>query len=231
MFTPFVSGLSHLFFPVVCEGCDKPLVGAEEILCISCAAQLPETGFHNYEGNEAALRLAGRIPFINATAFAHFTDDGLLQHLLHGLKYQQKKGTALYLGRLFGQQLLETAWIKNIDVIIPVPLHPKKEAKRGFNQSSIIADGMAKVLGIPVSTTGLLRTRETESQTQKSRTERVANMKDAFRINPNELLKHKHILICDDVLTTGATIEACALALLAEETIKISVATIGIAAS
>ena len=231
MLAPFTQGLSHLFYPTLCEGCSKPLVGTEQILCMGCEAQLPETGFHLLESNEAAQRLAGRIPFIHATSYAHFTDDGLLQHLLHGLKYGNKKEIGLYLGRLFGRQLSEATWVNDIDIIVPVPLHHKKEASRGYNQSLLIANGMASMFNKPVGSDILLRLRETESQTKKSRTERVSNMEGAFKVNGKYDIKHKHILLCDDVLTTGATLEACALSLLAEESIKISVATIGIAAS
>lgn len=192
---------------------------------------MPETGFHMHPGNEAGQRLAGRIPFIHATSFAHFTADGLLQHLLHGLKYQHKSEIGSYLGRLLGLRLRAAGWAAGIDMIIPVPLHPRKEASRGYNQSLVIAEGMASALHIPVNSNTLLRARETESQVKKSRTERVSNMEGAFMLTGAHTLAHKHILLCDDVLTTGATLEACALALMAEETIKISVATIGIAAS
>ena len=225
------SGLSHLFFPVLCEGCKKPLAGSEAVLCIGCEAQLPETGYHHIPDNETALRFAGRIPFYYATSFAYFTDDGLLQHLVHGLKYSNKKDTGTYLGRLFAKQLTKTEWIKEIDMVIPVPLHKAKEAKRGYNQSTYIAEGISSVTGIPVNEAILRRNRETESQTKKSRTERVNNMSGAFGITAPEPLKEKHILLVDDVLTTGATIESCALALMEEKSIKISVATIGIAVS
>ena len=208
-----------------------PLLSAERVLCIGCAAEIPETNSYDVADNEAAHRFAGRIPFCNAASFAYFTDDGLLQHLLHGLKYQQKKETGIYLGELFGLRLLTTAWAGDVDLLIPVPLHPAKLAQRGFNQSKLIADGMGKILGMPVDDNLLIRTRNTESQTKKTRTERVANMADAFSVTKYETLKNKHILLCDDVLTTGATIEACALALMVEKSIKISVATIGIAVS
>ena len=224
-------GLLHLFYPHLCEGCSKPLAGNEQVLCIGCAAQLPETNSYNIPDNEAAQRFAGRIPFAHAASLAYFTEDGLLQHLLHGLKYEGKQQTGLYLGQLLGNRLKDTDWAKNIDMIIPVPLHPAKLAKRGFNQSMLIADGLAKAMGKPANDHLLVRTRNTESQTKKTRTERVDNMSGAFLVPKPELLAGKHILLCDDVLTTGSTMEACALALLAEKSIKISVVTIGIAVS
>ena len=193
--------------------------------------ELPETGYHHITDNETAIRFAGRIPFIHATSYAWFTNDGLLQHLIHGLKYRNKKETGYYLGQRFGRSLQDTDWISTVDMIIPVPLHPAKEAVRGYNQSLCIAEGLSSVLNIPASDKILLRVRDTESQTHKTRAERVNNMDGAFVIAENAELVDKHILICDDVLTTGATLEACALALMAAESIKISIATIGIAVS
>ena len=224
-------GLVHLFYPRLCEGCSKPLLAAEEVLCISCALEIPETNYHNIPDNETALRFVGRIPYVHATSFAWFTNDGLLQHLVHGLKYKDKKENGYYLGSQFGHSLKPTEWISSVDLIIPVPLHPAKEAKRGYNQSMLIAEGMGEVLNKPASDKLLLRTRDTESQTRKSRAERVDNMAGAFKVNDNAALAGKHILICDDVLTTGATLEACALELMACENVKISIATIGIAIS
>jgi ComF family protein len=224
-------GLVHLFYPRLCEGCSKPLLASEEVLCISCALEIPETNYHHIPENQTELLFAGRIPFIRATSFAYFTNDGLLQHLIHGLKYKDKKEIGYYLGKKFGQSLLSTDWISSIDVIIPVPLHPAKQTKRGYNQSMLIAEGMDEVLHRPASDKILLRSRDTESQTRKTRAERVDNMAGAFKVNEKSELAGKHVLICDDVLTTGATLEACALALLAHKDVKISIATIGIAIS
>jgi ComF family protein len=223
--------ITHLFYPRLCEGCAKPLLQSEQLLCISCGLAIPETGYHHLPGNETAMRFAGRIPFINATSYAYFTTDGLLQHLVHGLKYKNKKAIGLYLGRRLGEALATSGWATGIDVIVPVPLHKAKEASRGYNQSLLIAEGIAGALHIPVSSNMLLRIRDTESQTKKTRAERVSNMEDAFIINKKINLRTKHILICDDVLTTGATMEACALALLEATDIQISIASIGIAVS
>lgn len=227
----FLNALTHLFYPHLCEGCSKPLVPGEKVLCISCTTQLPETGYHHIPGNETEMRFAGRIPFIHASSYAWFTHDGLLQHLIHGLKYKGKKETGIWLGRRFGSELKATDWVASVDLIIPVPLHPAKQAKRGYNQSMCIAEGLSATLNIPASDKILLRIKDTESQTSKTRSERVNNMEGAFKIAENAQLADKHILICDDVLTTGATLEACALTLLKQESIKISIATVGIAVS
>jgi len=222
-------GLVHFFYPRLCEGCNRPLLGKEDVLCLSCGLELPKTDFHHMPGNDTEMRLAGRVPFIRASSFAYFTNDGLLQHLLHGLKYLNKKEIGVYLGKQFGNDLLKTDWVQSIEAIIPVPLHPKKEAARGYNQSVLIGDGMSEVLHIPLLAQTLIRTRQTESQTQKNRAERLENMKDAFLVKDMSTLKGKHVLLIDDVLTTGATLEACALALLQVQDLKLSIATIGIA--
>jgi ComF family protein len=228
-FSELNRGLVHLFYPRLCEGCGKALSGGEKVLCLGCAEELPETGYHNIPDNETALRFAGRVPFMNATSLASFTDDGLLQLLLHGLKYKGKKEIGYYLGARLGLSLKNTDWAGAIDTIVPVPLHRRKEAKRGYNQSMLIAEGIGDMLNIPVSGKLLLRVRDTESQTRKTRTERVNNMADAFTIPKHISLSGKHILLIDDVLTTGATLEACALALLKQEGVRVSIGTIGIA--
>lgn len=222
-------GITHLFYPRLCEGCNKALLGAEEVLCIGCCMHIPETGYHIFENNETALRFAGRVPFSHATSFAYFSNDGLLQHLLHGLKYRGKKEIGEFLGQKFAQSLKSSGWASKIDLIVPVPLHKAKKASRGYNQSMLIAEAIGEQLNIAVSDDVLLRTRTTETQTKKSRSERIENMAGAFKIKDNTNLAGKHILICDDVLTTGATIEACAQALLSCGNVKISIATIGIA--
>ena len=224
-------GLSHLFYPHLCEGCSKPLTKQEKVLCISCEAQLPETAHDTVKGNDAEMRFAGRVPFVRAASFAYFTNDGLLQHLVHGLKYSNKQNIGVYLGKLWGKRMVATGWAEGIDMIVPVPLHPAKLAKRGYNQSVLIAQGISEATGIPVRDRLLLRTRNTETQTNKTRTERVNNMSGAFAIAPEQNLAGKHILLCDDILTTGATMESCAMALQAEKSVKISLTTVGIAVS
>jgi len=229
LFKQLTYSISQLIYPRLCEGCKRPLLVAESTLCMHCLPELPRTGYHSIKDNESAMRFAGRIPYVHATSLAYFTDDGLLQHLLHGLKYHNKKESGVFLGKQLAYELLQTDWIKNIDLIIPVPLHPKKERERGYNQSKLIADGMAYVLNIPVIDTVLQRFRYTESQTKKSRQERVANMKDAFTISDPNILINKHVMIIDDILTTGATLEACTNAILDISCVEVSIATIGIA--
>src|ERR1043165_6842048 len=140
------NSLLHLFYPRLCEGCSKPLLLQETVLCISCTAHLPRTEYHSIPDNDTSNRFAGRIPCQHATTFAYFTPDGLLQHLLHELKYHGKQEIGVYLGRQFGHDLRDSDWIQTIDLILPVPLHPKKEAERGYNQSKLVADGLGEAL-------------------------------------------------------------------------------------
>jgi ComF family protein len=224
-----LKGLSHLFYPRLCEGCRKPLVDAEEIVCLGCETHLSLTNYHDIAANETALRLYGRVPFKYATSLVWFTSEGLVQHLVHGLKYKGRTQTGIYLGRKLGKAIKAAGWA--IDAVVPVPLHRKKEHKRGYNQSALIAEGVAEVMQIPVVHHAVSRIRDTETQTEKTRAERIDNVAMAFAIRKPELLKGKHILLVDDVLTTGATIESCSLEILTVPNVTVSIATIGIATS
>jgi ComF family protein len=223
------SGASHLLFPQLCEGCHTPLLHQERVLCMGCTYELPQTGFHHIPDNEAALRVAGRIPFKYATAFAYFSEEGLMQHLMHRLKYSGRKSIGKFLGQQAGYALKSVPWITEIDAIVPVPLHPRKHAKRGYNQSAIIAEGIGQSLNIPVESAGLIRIKNTDSQTKKSREQRLENVKGAFALNAKKPITAKHVLLVDDVLTTGATIEAAASALLVAPGFSLSICTIGLA--
>ena len=191
--------------------------------------ELPQTGFHEIESNEAALRIAGRIPFQHASAFAYFTPDGLLQHLLHLLKYSGRKEVGIFLGAQAGFALRNVSWVRSLDAIIPVPLHAKKEAARGYNQTALIARGMGEVLSVPVMERTLIRTKHTASQTRMSREERVQNVADAFQLSPGTCLTGRRVLLIDDVLTTGATLEAASAAFRGVPDIGLNIMTIGMA--
>ena len=224
-----VQSSAHLLLPQLCEGCRTPLMYQERVLCMSCTMELPQTGFHHIGNNAAALRLAGLLTYRHATAFTYFTPDGLLQHLLHRLKYSGRKSIGKFLGLQAGYALQAAPWIGEIDAIVPVPLHIKKERKRGYNQSGVISEGIAEVLGKPVLHRALARTRNTDSQTQKSRAERVLNVQDAFVAPGKDPFAGMHLLLIDDVLTTGATLGAAGAVLRAAPGVELSVCTIGLA--
>lgn len=223
------SGMLHFIYPSLCEGCGKTLLLQEEVLCIECVALLPLTMYHRIAENQTTQRFAGRIAFQNATSLAYYTKDGLLQHLLQEFKYRGNKRVGSFLGKKLGIALKKESWSSSIDVIVPVPLHVKKTKSRGYNQSEIIAQKVAEILNISIDNLNLIRIKNTDTQTSKSRVERADNMKKAFLVKESSAFAGKHILLLDDVLTTGATIEGCVAALSTVSGIKISIATIGIA--
>jgi len=218
-----------LFYPNLCAGCQVDLVRHEKIICLSCWETLPKTNFHLREKNPVAQKFWGKINIQHATSFYYFNKEGRMQQILHALKYRKQFDVGILLGQKMGVDLLYADWIKNIDLIIPIPLSKEKMRTRGYNQSESIALGLSAVLNIPVQTNAVLRVKNTASQTNKNIAERLENVKDAFAVQDAEKLKNKQVLLIDDVLTTGATLEACARELLTIENCKISIATIAYA--
>jgi len=222
------AGLAELLFPKLCAGCRLSLTGGEAVVCLHCELQLPFTAYHHQPDNDTVMRLAGRFPFLHATSLLYFHHHSLVQDLIHGLKYSGKLRYGYYLGAQLGRTIVGAGW--QPDAVIPVPLHKRKERQRGFNQSAIIAGAMAKELGLPVLGDALIRNRNTPSQTDKTRGERVANVRHAFTLRQPAAVRGRHILLVDDVLTTGATIESCALALMDAGGVRLSIATAAITA-
>ena len=224
------SDLLSLFSPPVCCACATALVRGEQTLCVNCLMKLPQTNFHRFRDNMIEKSFWGRIRIERATSFFFFVKGSNFQHLLHALKYKGRSEIGVYLGKRFGNELITESDFSHFDCIIPVPLHRDKLKKRGYNQSEMIARGMSKAMDIPVDTKTLVRSTFTETQTKKSRIERWENVKSVFAVNAGSNLNGRHVLLVDDVLTTGATIEGCAQALLKEyPTVKISVATLAFA--
>lgn len=223
------TALSRLFYPNTCELCNTELQTGEEVLCLHCILALPRTGLHHHQVNKVYQTFTGRMPVVRATAFTYFTKDGMMQHLLHRLKYKGRTPIAGYMGQLFATDLLSNGWLEDIDLLIPVPLHRRKAYRRGFNQSELIARGMAEVTGLAVGAHLLSRSLDTESQTRKNRQERIDNVSDVFRVPQPGLVQDKHLLLVDDVLTTGATLEAAGLSLLEAGARHLSIATLALA--
>ncbi len=224
-FQDFIS----LFFPELCVGCNKNLFKNEHIICTNCIYHLPYTNFHEDDKNKVAKQLWGRFPFVQAGAYLYFRKGSKVQNIMHQLKYNNKPETGFKMGELYGHSLKKSPNWQLPDMIIPVPLHPKKLKKRSYNQSEYIANGMASALEIPVLTHHLIRAADTSTQTRKSRFARYENLKEAFKIKNPEQFHQKHILLVDDVITTGATLESCSLVLLELENVKISIAAIAFA--
>jgi ComF family protein len=219
-----------LFFPNYCMGCGEPLTRGEELLCTFCLFHLPRTFFHQDPGNPVARVFWGRVRLERVSSFVSFHKGGNVQELMHQLKYQGKKEIGHYLGNLYGYELGDFQPFKDVDVIVPVPLHPRKLRKRGYNQSQMFAEGLSEALCIPVESKCLYRKVHTATQTRRSRYERWENVEDIFGIKDPERLTGKNILLVDDVITTGATIEACATVLLGLDGTRVSAVSIAYAA-
>lgn len=218
-----------LLFPELCSACGQSLLKNESVMCISCIFNLPHTDFHNDPENKVAKQLWGRFPFEQATSFLYFQKGGLVQRAMHQLKYNHNPQTGFKLGELYAHQLKRSEnWIKP-DLIVPVPLHPRKLKERGYNQSEHIAQGLGTVLNIEVDTNTLVRAVNTTSQTKKNRFARYENLDGAFTIKHPDKLQGKHVMLIDDIVTTGATLEACSIVLLKVAGLQISVATIAFA--
>jgi len=216
----------HVVFPHVCDGCGSDLLNIESRLCIRCIASLPETNFEIHPNNPVEKDFWGRIPIVNASAHLYFTKESLVQHLMHQLKYKGNKELGLQLGRLMGNALKSADRFSDIDALIPLPLFPSKEKKRGYNQATVLCDGIAEILNIPVLNNVIIRPQHTETQTKKGRIERWRNIEGKFQLVDPLKIQSKHILLVDDVVTTGATLEACGNELLKADNVKLSIATL-----
>lgn len=221
--------LAHLFYPVVCDGCGSDIISVGSPLCLHCISSLPHTNFHLYAGNPIEKIFYGRYALKAAHSEFYFSKAQLIQILLHQLKYKGNKTIGIYLGKVMGSSLLASTRFTAIDYIIPLPMFKKKEFRRGYNQASIICTGVAEVLTVPILEHMVLRIRATETQTRKHRTERWENVAETFIVKDAQILSGKHILLVDDVLTTGATLEACCECLGKIAGIQISIATLAFA--
>lgn len=228
-FRRWASDLIGLLFPNLCNACGTPLFQNENLICTKCLYDLPFTDYHIHAENRVAKQLWGRLPFNAAMAMLYFRKGTKVQNLIHNLKYNGKTDIGILLGSLLGERLISSPLYQNIDVIIPVPLHQKKFQVRGYNQSTFIAEGLSAKLNVSFNEHILIRTISTESQTKKSRYNRYENMKSVFQIQNPEVVTGKHILLIDDVITTGATLEACANALLENGASKVSIAALAFA--
>ncbi len=214
-----------IMYPQLCAACGNVLLRQERVLCLRCMTELPRTGFHNDPENPVAQMFWGRVPVEHATAFMYFYGDSRYRQILYELKYRGRYHTGIEMGKMFGQELKSTPFGK-VDLVHPVPLHRRKKRKRGYNQSALLARGISEAMGKPVAENLIRRVVYTGSQTSRSRYERWENVEKIFAAKDPDKLKGKHILLVDDVITTGSTLEACASALLALEGVSVSVAAL-----
>lgn len=226
----YFKGLFHLFFPHVCASCSNVMAKDEEVLCLVCEHSLPETKFHTFSENPIEKRFWGRVSIENASSFLFFEKGSRTQHLMQLLKYQGRQDVGQKLGALYAQKLKnDLSPLVKVDAVIPTPLHPKKKHKRGYNQCDSIADAIAKAWKIEVYKNAVIRKQDNITQTGKSRIDRWDNVAEIFSVQEAELLENKHLLVIDDVITTGSTLEAVTSQILKVPNTKVSILTLACA--
>lgn len=230
IFKRHLEGIISIAYPEYCSACGRTLLRKEISVCEICRNTLPKTNYHKYPDNPASKLFWGKCLIKSAAAYYYFRKSTEVQTMIHQLKYKGNKDVGEVVGNWYGQELIESILFQGVDLIIPVPLHPDKLKRRGYNQAESIGNGVAKAFKVEVDTKSLIRTEYTESQTNKRMFARSENVEDVFLYNPTSQ-KSKHLLIVDDVLTTGSTLSACinSIRKVTGDEIIISVATLAIA--
>jgi ComF family protein len=223
-----IEALANLFFPKVCVACGESMTGKLEHLCLACRHKLPRMPQFDQTENLASKVFWSRVPFQRVSAYLLFQKKGSVQAILHQLKYKGKKEIGLTMGGLMAQELMQTNFFEGIDYLVPVPIHPMKQKKRGYNQSLFLAKGVEAVAGIELRPEVIKKELNTASQTRKGRFKRWENVSASFALQETKPFENKHLLLIDDVLTTGSTAEACAQELLKIEGLKVSFLSLAI---
>lgn len=216
--------LINLFFPNVCVGCKNVLVEQEKVICIHCLHELPLTNLHVNDSKVISKVFYGTVVLQHATALFYYPKKGVVRQLIHHLKYKNQKQISGYLGKWLGIELKNSGNYNDIDVVIPVPLHQKRTRQRGYNQVEGFAKELALSLNAEYNDSTLFRNKNTSTQTVKNRLTRWKNVQTIFEITDVNTLKGKHILLVDDVITTGATIKSCVTELNKIDNVKLSLA-------
>ncbi|QBQ42835.1 ComF family protein [Sphingobacterium psychroaquaticum] len=215
-----------ILFPPLCIACEDVLLYQERLLCITCLFHLPVNDHYLFQENEITRRLLGKMELHSGMAYFSFAKSSFVQEIVHKMKYRGRQDIGLHFGQLIGKQLQQSTSLPPLDLIVPIPLHRKKMKARGYNQSDALADGIAKVLSVDVDKHLLERVRNSPSQTKMKRIDRDENVEGAFICRSTNKLTGKHILLVDDVVTTGATIAAAAQAIQDVADCKLSVAVL-----
>lgn len=218
--------LLHLAFPHVCEGCGTDNLQADHLLCLRCLSELPNSNFHLHANNPIEKIFWERIPITSATAQYYFPKESMMQHLMHQFKYKGNKEIGTYVGKLIGWAMIESNRFLSVDALILLPLHKSKEHKRGYNQATVLCEGISSVLNKPILKNVVVRPEQTETQTKKGRIQRWQNMEGKFELVNSSAIEGKHVLLVDDVVTTGATLEACGREILTAKNVQLSLATL-----
>jgi ComF family protein len=225
----FINDIFDLIFPHICCTCGERITKEDELICFGCRAKLPKVKFSDPCNNELTDRFLGKFSLKFGTSYLHFYKSGNTQTLMHKFKYQNKPALGVMIGRYHGYEIAASGYSNGLDMIIPVPIHPKKLSKRGYNQSLKFASGLSEATNIPVEADIVIRTIHGESQTHKSKEERQRSVAEVFQIKEPNRVCGKSILLVDDVITTGATLEACGKLLLNAGCAELSIATMAIA--
>jgi len=229
LLTLLANDITDFLFPRYCIICGCKLTQSEEHICVACNMSLHRTNFHTQENNPVEQLFWGRIPIVNATSFFHYDSEGH-RRLLHSIKYFSNPHLGKYLGKMLAEEIKNSGFFDEIDIIVPVPLHWIKRMKRGYNQSAFIAEGIHQATGIPIVTDAVKRIHNNKTQTLlEQHFQRWENVKDVFKLTKPDKLKGKHILIVDDVLTTGATTVACAQEIMKAGDVKFTVVSLAFA--
>lgn len=221
-----INDFIHLFFPHVCIGCGSDILDNKHQLCLRCLSELPATNFFGQPGNPVEKKFYGRLPIRNGGAGYFFTKDSLLETLIYALKYRGNKDIGFYLGQMLAKYLVDNSRFLEVDALVPLPLNPRREKKRGYNQATALCNGIASVWKKPVIDKAVVRKVYTETQTRKGRIARWENMEGVFLVADAAAITNKHILLVDDVVTTGASIEACGSEILKIPGTALSIATL-----
>lgn len=225
----YISDFFGLLFPRKCCICGATLVEFEKSICSGCLLDLPLADTAKNKNNNVEQRFFGRIPIEAATAMLNFKHGNKVQTLLHQIKYAGNEEAAITMGRQLGIWITQCGRFDDVNILVPVPLHRSKERKRGYNQSMLLCKGIIQTFQRPISNDNLIRIKKTDSQTNKNREERLNNMEGVFYLRDEKAFENKHILLVDDVITTGATTEACYMAMEKVEGLKISIASLAVA--
>ncbi|WP_299670361.1 ComF family protein [uncultured Polaribacter sp.] len=215
----------YLFYPKICANCNEQLLQNEHVICTFCRHDLPLTNFKSYKENTVSKIFYGRVTIKKAYALLVFRKESITKNLIHELKYRGNEDVGIFFGNWLGEILAENNEFSDVDFIIPVPIHPKKRKIRGYNQVTKFGESLSSHLKIPFVENILIRKSSTKTQTLKARFERFNELETKFFLEDTAYFKNKHVLIIDDVITTGATLEACSLELLKTSGIKISILT------
>lgn len=225
MFSSKIRAMLNLIFPRLCILCYNETPNEGQEFCIECLINMPYTNHFKVKDNHAAQKFWGRFEYEDVASLINFYNYSDVKWMMHRLKYEGRKDIGYKLGLMAGKRMFVSDSFKDVDIIVPIPLHPEKRAKRGYNQATYFALGISEILKVPVREDVIIKHIYTKSQTKMGRIERIRNVFHSFRLVDKHGIQGRHILIVDDVLTTGATIEACARKLMEAKDVKLSIVT------